>query len=159
MTSELLRFGVAMEDNLLMALDRLVAERGATRSEVLRDLVRAEVGRARVRADVPAVGVLTLVFDHHVRDLTEKLTEFQHDLGDRVRATLHVHLDHDNCLEVIVMRGRSRELKEVASRLLATRGVSHGGVELVPESTKKTRPAKTAAGSDGRRARPTARSR
>lgn len=159
MTSELVRFGVAMEDDLLVSLDRLVAERGATRSEVLRDLVRAEVGRARVRADVPAVGVLTLVFDHHVRDLTEKLTEFQHDLGDRVRATLHVHLDHDNCLEVIVMRGGSRELQEVANRLLATRGVSHGGFELVPESTKKTRATKTGGGSGERRALPKARSR
>ena len=131
MKESLVRFGVAMEGGLLAELDALVEERGSTRSEVLRDLVRAEVTKARVRKGGRAVAALTLVYDHHVRDLTEKLTEFQHALGEKVTSTLHVHLDHDHCLEVIVMRGPSRELERAAGQLLATRGVKHGGVEVI----------------------------
>ena len=111
MKDALTRFGVAMEGSLLADLDALVEARGVTRSEVLRDLVRAEVSKSNVGRGVPAVAALTLVYDHHVRDLSEKLNDIQHDLGDRVRSTLHVHLDHDYCLEVIVLRGRSDELK------------------------------------------------
>jgi CopG family nickel-responsive transcriptional regulator len=133
MKSELVRFGVAMDRRLLEHLDVIVEDRGVTRSEILRDLVRAEVVRAQVPKGVPAFAALTLVYDHHVRDLTEKLTDIQHDLGDRVRSTLHVHLDHDHCLEVIIMRGRSDELQRVAEKLLATRGVKHGGIEIVTQ--------------------------
>lgn len=128
---ELVRFGVAMEAALLEEFDALVAARGTTRSEALRDLVRGEVTRAKVAGGADAVAALTLVYDHHVRDLTERLTELQHTLGEKVRATMHVHLDHDNCLEVVVMHGRSDELRTVASRMLATRGVKHGGIELI----------------------------
>lgn len=127
----LVRFGVAMEGSLLREFDALVAERGGTRSEVLRDLVRAEVGRARVRAGANAVAALTLVYDHHVRDLTERLTDFQHALGEKVVSTLHVHLDHDHCLEVVVMRGPSVEIQSASEKLLATRGVKHGGLEMI----------------------------
>jgi CopG family nickel-responsive transcriptional regulator len=138
MTTDLVRFGVAMDRPLLEHLDVLVSERKGTRSEILRDLVRAAVVKAQVAKGVPAFAALTLVYDHHVRDLTERLTEIQHELGDRVRSTMHVHLDHDRCMEVIVMRGRSDELQRVADRLLATRGVKHGGVEIVtqPEASE-----------------------
>src|SRR4051812_44168523 len=129
--SDLVRFGVAMERPLLEEFDALVDVRGVTRSELLRDLVRAEVVKTQVAQGVPAVASLTLVYDHHVRDLSEKLTEIQHDLGDQVRSTLHVHLDHDHCMEVIILRGRSDELQRVAERLLATRGVTHGGIQIV----------------------------
>ena len=132
MKDALVRFGVAMEGSLLSEFDAIVAQRGGTRSEVLRDLVRAEVTRARVTGRAHAVGTLTLVYDHHVRDLTEKLTEFQHELGSKVTSTLHVHINHDLCLEVIVMRGPTDELKRAAETLLATRGVTHGGLELIP---------------------------
>jgi CopG family nickel-responsive transcriptional regulator len=131
MAEKLVRFGVAMEAELLRDFDRVVVEsRGGTRSEALRDLARAAVIRAQVRRGADAVAALTLVYDHHVRDLTERLTELQHDLGDSVRSTVHVHLDHDHCLEVIVMQGRSDELQSIADRMLALRGVKHGGIEL-----------------------------
>jgi CopG family transcriptional regulator, nickel-responsive regulator len=133
MKNDLVRFGVAMERSLLEHLDQIVEDRGVTRSEILRDLARAEVVRAQVAKGAPAVATLTLVYDHHVRELTEKLTEFQHQLGDRVRSTLHVHLDDRRCLEVIILRGRSDELQRVADRLLATRGVTHGGIEIVAD--------------------------
>lgn len=131
MKDSLVRFGVAMEGSLLEEFDALVEDRGGSRSELLRDLVRAEVTRSRVSSGANAVATLTLVYDHHVRDLTERLTEFQHALGEKVNSTLHVHLDHDHCLEVIVMRGPSDELKRASGKLLATRGVKHGGVEMI----------------------------
>jgi CopG family nickel-responsive transcriptional regulator len=136
MDDELVRFGVAMDRSLLGELDALVGSRGVTRSEVLRDLVRAELVRARVARGVRAVATLTLVYDHHVRELTEKLNELQHQLGDSVRSTLHVHLDEERCLEVIVLRGRSDELQRFAERILATRGVTHGGLEIVSDHAR-----------------------
>ncbi len=134
MSQDLVRFGVAMDRPLLDHFDVIVAQRGVTRSELLRDLVRAEVVRAQVARGAPAVATLTLVYDHHVRDLSERLTAIQHELGDHVRSTLHVHLDDRRCLEVIVMRGRSDELKRVADQILATRGVTHGGIEIIAEN-------------------------
>src|SRR5580658_9619331 len=145
MRNALVRFGVAMEKTLLDHFDVIVTDRGVSRSELLRDLVRAEIVRAQIARGAPAVATLTLVYDHHVRELTEKLTEFQHQLGERVRSTLHVHLDEDRCLEVIIMRGRSDELKRVADRLLATRGVTHGGIEIVADDDDHD----PAAGHDG----------
>ncbi len=137
MKGSLVRFGVAMEDRLLKEFDELVAERRSTRSEALRDLVRGEVTRAKAKSKTRCVATLTLVYDHHVRELSEKLTQVQHDLGDKVRSTLHVHLDHDLCLEVIVLRGRADELQAVADQILATKGVLQGGIEVIaePQST------------------------
>src|SRR5882762_9923503 len=134
MRSSLVRFGVAIDAPLLSELDVLVEERGCTRSELFRDLARAEIGRAKVPRGVDAVGALTLVYDHHVRDLPEKLTELQHEMGDHVRASLHVHLSHDLCLEVIVVRGKSDQLQAIANRMLAMRCVKHGGIEIVADA-------------------------
>ncbi len=131
MKDPLVRFGVAIESSLLRQLDHLSDERHCTRSELLRDLSRAAVARAKVPKGVDAVGTLTLVYDHHVRDLSEKLTELQHELGEGVRAALHVHLTHDLCLEVVVMRGRSDVLQSLADRILAMRGVKQGGIEII----------------------------
>jgi len=137
MKDVLVRFGVAMENTLLTELDALVEARGTTRSEILRDLVRAEVSKQKVRKGEPCVAALTLVYDHHVRDLTEKLTEVQHGLGDAVRSTMHVHLDDDHCLEVIVMRGAADVVKGAAHKMLATRGVKQGGLEMVTDVARK----------------------
>ena len=131
MKDPLVRFGVAIEGSLLKEIDALTRERGCTRSELFRDLSRAEVGRAKVKKGAGAVCALTLVYDHHVRDLGKKLTELQHELGDGVRAALHVHLTHDLCLEVIIMQGQSDKLQGVADRILAMRGVKQGGTEMI----------------------------
>ncbi|HEY2733397.1 MAG TPA: nickel-responsive transcriptional regulator NikR [Polyangiales bacterium] len=131
MKDRLVRFGVALEAPLLAQLDAVVRARGCTRSELLRDLARAAVGRAKLQKGVEAVATLTIVYDHHVRDLSERLTEIQHELGDLVRSTMHVHLNHDYCLEVLVMRGNSNELQAIADRILGTRGVKQGGIEIV----------------------------
>jgi CopG family transcriptional regulator, nickel-responsive regulator len=130
---KLVRFGVAMEHELLEDLDRIVDARHSTRSEILRDLVRAEVDREKSSTNADAVAALTIVYDHHVRDLTEKLTELQHEMGSQVRSSMHVHLSEDFCLEVIVMHGYANDLRAVAERILATRGVKRGGLELITE--------------------------
>jgi CopG family nickel-responsive transcriptional regulator len=132
MKDPLVRFGVAIERSLLKQIDALAAERGSTRSELLRDLGRAAVGRAKVAHGVRAFATLTLVYDHHVRDLSERLTELQHRLGEGVRSAMHVHLSHDLCLEIVVMQGLSHELQEVADKILALRGVKQGGIEMLP---------------------------
>jgi CopG family nickel-responsive transcriptional regulator len=136
-----------MDAPLLAALDGLVKKRNGTRSKLLSDLVRAEVMRAHLEPDVAVAVTLTLVYDHHVPELSEKLTAMQHELGDRVRATLHIHLTHDLCLEVIVMRGKYGEVERACKMLLASRGVQHGGMEVVATETPSapTKPRKARA--------------
>ncbi len=127
----LARFGVSMDAVLLEVLDGLVERRGyANRSEAIRDLVRAaHVRDVWDRGDAPVVGTLTLVYDHHVPEVGERLTSLQHDHGDLVHSTMHVHLSHHMCLEVIILRGEADAVRSLADRLLAARGVKHG--ELV----------------------------
>ncbi len=127
MATDLVRFGVAMDADLLERFDQRIEAKGyANRSEALRDLVRSDLVEAHLAGGGLAIGTLTLVYDHHVRELTEHLTELQHNLGEQVVSTLHVHLDHDHCLEVIVMRGPAGVIQSAADRLLATKGVEHG---------------------------------
>jgi CopG family transcriptional regulator, nickel-responsive regulator len=126
--SGLSRIGVAIDTSLLEKFDRLIAERGYTnRSEAFRDLIRDDLVRKDAESpDSQVIGTVTLVYDHHVRLLQEKLTAIQHDHHHSILSTLHVHLDHDNCLEVLVVRGRSEEVRKVAEVLISTKGVKHG---------------------------------
>jgi CopG family nickel-responsive transcriptional regulator len=135
--SDLSRFGVAMETSLLAQFDQLVRERGSSRSELLRDLARAEIMRSLSRKRVEAFASVTIVYNHHVRELSERITEMQHQLGDQVRSTMHVHLDHERCLEVIVMRGRADKLQTVAEKLFATRGILQGSIEIVAATAEQ----------------------
>ena len=134
---KLVRFGVSMDEQVLKALDEIVAQRHyANRSEAIRDLVRGE----QVREDWeegkgPVVGTLTLVYDHHVSEVNERLVSLQHDHEHMVHSTMHVHLTHRMCLEVIVLRGKPREVRELADRLIAARGVKHG--RLVATAAKE----------------------
>jgi CopG family transcriptional regulator, nickel-responsive regulator len=132
------RFGVAMETSLLSQFDHLVQERKCTRSELFRDLARAEIIRSLASRRVEAFASVTIVYNHHVRELSERLTQMQHELGDQVRSTMHVHLDDERCLEVIVMRGRADRLQKVAETLFATRGVLQGSISIVLETASET---------------------
>lgn len=129
---ELSRIGVAIDSELLERFDRLIAQRGYTnRSEAFRDLIRDElVERAWASPDSQVVGTVTLVYNHHVRLLNEKLTDLQHDYHRSILSTLHVHLDHDNCLEVLVVKGRAGEVQQIADALIATKGVKHGRLTI-----------------------------
>jgi CopG family nickel-responsive transcriptional regulator len=124
-----------MEASLLAQFDQLVAQRHTSRSELLRDLAREEIIKSLATQRVDAFASVTVVYDHGVRELSERITEMQHDLGEQVRSTMHVHLDADRCLEVIVMRGRADKLRHAAERLFATRGVLQGSIEIVADTS------------------------
>jgi CopG family nickel-responsive transcriptional regulator len=130
--SELSRIGVAIDEELLRKFDDLIASRGySNRSEAFRDLIRDElVERAWEQPDSNVVGTVTLVYDHHVRMLNEKLTDMQHSHFHHILSTLHVHLDHDNCLEVLVVRGKASVVKKIADALISTKGVKHGRLTI-----------------------------
>jgi CopG family nickel-responsive transcriptional regulator len=125
---ELSRIGVAIDSDLLKKFDDLIAARGYTnRSEAFRDLIREElVGEVSELPDAEVVGTLTLVYNHHVRMLSDKLTDLQHEHFHHILSTLHVHLDHDNCLEVLIIRGKAGNVKRIADALISTKGVKHG---------------------------------
>jgi len=130
--SELSRIGVAIDADLLEKFDQLIARRGYTnRSEAFRDLIRdALVEKAWETPESRVVGTVTIVYDHHVRLLSEKLTDLQHEFHHHILSTLHVHLDHDNCLEVLVVRGRAAEVRKIADALISTKGVKHGRLTI-----------------------------
>jgi CopG family nickel-responsive transcriptional regulator len=130
--SELARIGVALDSLLLRKFDDLIEERGYTnRSEAFRDLIREElVQKSWESPDADVVGTVTLVYDHHVRMLSEKLTNMQHDHHKNILSTLHVHLDHDNCLEVLVVKGKAKSVQKIADGLISTKGVKHGRLTL-----------------------------
>lgn len=126
---ELVRFGVSIDENLLTSFDTLIHAKGyASRSEAFRDLIRDMLVRNSWEADSEEehVATVTLVYNHEVRDLSDKLTEIQHETHEAVVSTLHVHLTKHNCLEVLVLRGKAAEIRRLADRLIATKGVSHG---------------------------------
>jgi len=112
--------------------DQLIGARGYTnRSEAFRDLIRDMlVQQTWERPDSNVVGTVTLVYDHHVRLLNEKLTDLQHSHFHHILSTLHVHLDHDNCLEVLVVKGRVSAVKKIADALISTKGVKHGRLTI-----------------------------
>ena len=134
---ELSRIGVAIDSDLLEKFDHLIADRGYTnRSEAFRDLIRDElVEKAWEAPNSEVVGTVTLVYDHHVRMLSDKLTDLQHDHFHHILSTLHVHLDHDNCLEVLVVRGKASAVKKIADALISTKGVKHGRLTITSTGT------------------------
>lgn len=137
--SELVRFSVAMPEELMEQLDEYTERRGIAknRSEVIRDLVRGALVEEQVEdPDSEIFGTLTMVFNHHSNDLRDKLDSIQHEQVREIVSTVHVHLDEENCLEVVLMRGNSRLIRSIADTLLGTKGVMHG--KLVVTTTGLT---------------------
>lgn len=124
---ELVRFGVSMDAELLARFDGLIAELGyANRSEALRDLVRDRLVQREWEAGEEVVGVVVLLYDHHKRELADRLTDLQHEHHDLILSTMHIHLDEANCLEVLAVRGPGNEVQRLADRLIGLKGVKHG---------------------------------
>ena len=133
MSNDLMRFSVAMPEDLLVRFDHLVARRGLAknRSEVVRDLVRdALVEDECATPGAEVVGTLTIVFNHQASDLQEKLHAIQHEFFDMIICSTHVHLDQHNCLEAIVLRGETGLVQDVANMILGTKGVKNGRLVL-----------------------------
>lgn len=126
------RLSLSLPNGLAAELDRLVAEKGvASRSALVADLVRAEVVEHRSRRGKQEIaGAITLVYDHHARNLQAKLTDLQHDSEKLIVSVMHVHLGHHDCLEVLVVRGSAGKVRELAARLAAVRGVKHGQLTI-----------------------------
>jgi CopG family nickel-responsive transcriptional regulator len=129
--AELSRTGISLEQDLLAGFDRLIARRGyKNRSEALRDMIREALLAEAVDSNKPVVGTLTVVYDHHTPNLAQKLTEVQHEAGAMVLSAMHVHLDHHYCLEVIILKGKSKTVQEISDKMIAMRGVELGKLVL-----------------------------
>ena len=129
---ELSRIGVAIDSDLLVKFDDLITRKGyQNRSEAFRDMIRDEL--IEHAGEVPegiVMGTVTMVYDHHVRMLSEKLIEMQHHEHELVLSTLHVHLDHRNCLEVVVIKGPAARIRQFSDALISTKGVKHGRLTI-----------------------------
>lgn len=129
------RFTISLEDRLATEFDELIRRKGyANRSEAVRDLLRAGIERARLaRGDAPhAVGCLSYVYNHHERELSERLTALAHQHHDLVVSVTHAHLDHETCIETVIVRGRTRDVHAFSDAVIAERGVRHGSLNVVP---------------------------
>ncbi len=135
--AETVRFGISIDDRLLQRFDELLDKKGyQNRSEAIRDLIRNSLVQEEWgEDDLETVGTIALVYDHHTRDLSDKLTDHQHSHHEEIISTLHVHLDHHHCLEVVVTKGKAKAIKKLAEELIGTKGVKHG--ELMTTTTGK----------------------
>lgn len=141
MSEGVTRFSLSLKKGLLRQLDTMVRQKGYTnRSLAVADMIRNHLVEHRQQfGDTEAAGTVTLVYDHHQPHVQESLTEIQHKFRGTIVSTLHVHLDHHNCLEVLVVRGKASAIKTIADRLIAARGVKHGKLSIT--STGKNLPA------------------
>lgn len=124
--SQLIRFGVSLEKSLLEKFDKLIKGKKYTnRSEALRDLIRQELVKDKWAKDLDIAGAIVMMYDHHKNDLSHKLTHIQHDFSKLIVSTQHIHLDHDNCLEIIAVKGSSKQAQKLEDALKSIKGVKH----------------------------------
>ncbi len=129
--SELSRIAMSIDKRLMDRFDKTLKNKGYTnRSEAIRDLIRDSLVEQEWESDTEVVGTITLVYNHHTRELTDNLNDMQHKFYHDIISNLHVHLDEHNCLEVMVVRGRSSDIKQIADRMIGTRGVVHGKLTM-----------------------------
>lgn len=138
MKGKLTRFGVSMDEKLLYHFDKLILKKGYTnRSEAIRDLIREKIVEESIEYSSKEVyGALVFIYDHHKRELEKKLSNFQHDYYKNIISTTHVHISHDECLEVIILRGETGLLKSIADQLLSFKGVLNGKLTLTTKFYK-----------------------
>jgi CopG family nickel-responsive transcriptional regulator len=128
---KLVRFGVSLEKDLLEKFDRHTKEKKYTcRSEAFRDLIRQELVQEQWHSGQEVAGAITLIYDHHKRELVNKLMDIQHEYGKMIISSQHIHLDHSNCLEVIALQGSPKEAQKLADSLKSVKGVKHGTLSM-----------------------------
>jgi CopG family transcriptional regulator, nickel-responsive regulator len=128
------RFTISLDDSLASEFDRLIAQRGyGNRSEAVRDLLRGQLDRQREHAEptTACVACLSYVYNHHERELAERLIALQHEHHDLTVSAMHAHLDHDHCIETVILRGPAATVRQFADAVTAERGVHHGGLNLI----------------------------
>ena len=129
--SELVRFGVSLEKSLLERFDVLIRGKQYTnRSEALRDLIREELVQREWREGSDVAGAITLIYDHHKRDVLSRVTDTQHEFQGVIISTQHIHLDHHNCLEIVAARGKAEEVQKLANALRSIKGVRHATLSM-----------------------------
>jgi CopG family nickel-responsive transcriptional regulator len=129
--SELVRFGVSLEKALLDRFDVLIREKQYTnRSEALRDLIRRELVQKEWQGGSDVAGAITLIYDHHKRDVMSRVTDTQHEFQEVIISTQHIHLDHHNCLEIVAARGKAEEVQKLADALRSIKGVRHATLSM-----------------------------
>ena len=129
--SSLYRFGVSLEKDLIEQFDEHIKDSSYTnRSEAIRDLIRDELIRKQWKCNNIVAGAITMVYDHHKHDLLNKIVDLQHDHQEVIIATQHVHLDHHNCLEILAVRGKAREVTDLSNKLKAVRGILHVSLNM-----------------------------
>jgi CopG family nickel-responsive transcriptional regulator len=129
--SNLVRFGVSLEKELLRRFDEYIRDKKYTnRSEAIRDLIREGLVSQEWRDNQDIVGAITLIYNHHKRELVNKLMDIQHDFGKIIISAQHIHLDHNNCLEIIAVRGDAQEAQKLSDSLKSVKGVKHGTLSM-----------------------------
>ncbi|MFO7924983.1 MAG: nickel-responsive transcriptional regulator NikR [Bacteroidales bacterium] len=125
------RFGVSLEKELLDALDNYASENQFTnRSQALRQLINDNIVISKWKCNNIVAGSITLVYNHHKRDLNKNLTDVQHDFHDVVLSSQHIHLDHDMCMEIVAVKGEAAKLTRLSNKLIAMKGVQHGKLTM-----------------------------
>ena len=129
--SSITRFGISLDKGLLEKFDKLIESKSYTnRSEAFRDLIREDLVKTEWKKNKEIVGAITLIYDHHKRELVNKLMDIQHDFGGIIISSQHIHLDHNNCLEIIAVKGFSKEAQKLADSLKSVKGVRHGTLSM-----------------------------
>ena len=129
--SELVRFGISLEKDLLAKFDRLIRGKNyANRSEAFRDLIREDLVKKEWIEGEEVAGAITIVYDHHRRQLVNKLTGIQHDFHELIVSSQHIHLDKDNCFEIIAVKGDPKRIEKLASKMRSTKGVKHSSLTM-----------------------------
>jgi len=139
MEHELMRIGVSLPDNLLNRFDSIIESRGySSRSEGIRDSIRNYINQYEWMSDIRGrrVGTITIIYDHTKRGLSNAIADIQHDYSDLIKSSVHIHLDHDNCLEVVIFDGEGELIKEMDERLMALKGVKYVKLNTAPPAEK-----------------------
>lgn len=124
--SQIVRFGISMEADLLKKFDKLIAkEQYSNRSEAIRDLIRKDLVKKEWESEAIVIGSISMVYDHHKRELVEKLTDIQHDFHSLVVSTQHIHVDHNNCFEVVIVKGKAGFVRKLAQKMQVEKGVKY----------------------------------
>jgi CopG family nickel-responsive transcriptional regulator len=129
--SDIVRFGISLENALLDNFDNLIKRRKySNRSEAIRDLIRQELLKKDLEEDREVAGAITFIYDHHQRNLVNKIIDVQHGHQDIIQSSQHLHLDHHNCLEIVAVRGNSKQVNKLSDTLKALKGVKHGSLSM-----------------------------
>jgi len=136
MTEKIIRFGVSIEPDLLNKFDKMIKKEGySNRSEAIRDIIRKNLIIEKGKdPNAKAIGTLTMIYDHHTGNLTNRLLDLQHNHHNEILSTTHIHVDHHNCLEVLVLKGKTGNIQKLADKIKALKGIKHGELVITKSS-------------------------